>query len=241
MNQDKSFHLYLLIGQSNMAGRGEVESQDREIHPRVFTLDKTDEWVPAADPIHFDGKRAAVGPGLTFGRAMADDNSSIRIGLIPSAVGASIISAWKHGSHWKDKANIYDNAIRRARIAMKNGVLKGILWHQGEGDSNETDAELYKDRLSALVGAVRTDLGAPDVPFIVGTLCDTVAENRFGADTVNETLRSISQRVKHTACADAAGLKPKDDNVHFNAESARELGRRYAKAMIRLLITDKGE
>ena len=69
MNQ---LHLYLLISQSNMAGRGEIGAQDTDIHPRVFALDRTNQWTPAADPIHFDKPIAAVDPGLCFGKTMAD-------------------------------------------------------------------------------------------------------------------------------------------------------------------------
>jgi len=101
MTQDPHFHLYLLIGQSNMAGRGEVGPQDREIHPRVLALSKEGEWVPAIDPIHFDKPIAGVGPGRTFGKTMAAHDPSVRIGLIPCAVGGSPISTWQHSGFWE--------------------------------------------------------------------------------------------------------------------------------------------
>jgi len=236
MGQDETFHLYLLIGQSNMAGRGEVESQDKELYPRVFTLDKAGEWAPAVEPIHFDKPSVAgVGPGLTFGKIMADHNPSVRIGLIPCAAGGSTITVWKSGGYWEQtKSKPYDDAIERTKAAMKHGVLKGILWHQGESDSNGDDAELYEDRLVALIDVLRTDLGTPDVPFVVATLGDYFIENHPEGKIVNEALRRIPQRVKHTACVDATGLEHKGDNVHFNSSAARELGRRYAEAMLRL-------
>lgn len=236
MEQERDFHLYLLIGQSNMAGRGQVEPQDREIHPRVFMLDKAGKWAPAADPLHFDKPIAGVGPGLAFGRIMADRDSSIRVGLIPCAAGGSPISVWKHGGFWEQtNSKPYDDAIERTRIAIKDGVLKGILWHQGESDSNEKDAELYEDRLVELINTLRKELKAPDVPFIAATLGDFVVEGNPHARVVNEALRRIPQQVKNAACVDSSGLEHKGDNVHFSAESARELGRRYSKAMIRLL------
>ena len=235
MEQDRDFHLYLLIGQSNMAGRGEIESQDKEAHPRVFTLDEAGNWVPAADPIHFDKPIAGVGPGLTFGKTMADHDPSIRVGLIPCAAGGSPITVWKSGSRWEQtNSKPYDDAIERTRIAMKHGTLKGILWHQGESDSNESNAELYEDRLVKLIDTLRMDLGVPDVPFIAGTLGDFVVENHPEANIVNKAIRRIPQRVEHTACVDSKSMEHKGDNVHFSAESARELGRRYAEAMIRL-------
>ena len=235
MEQDKSFHLYLLIGQSNMAGRGEVEAQDKEIHPRVLALDKACKWVPAADPIHFDKPIAGVGPGLTFGKIMADHDPSIRIGLIPCAAGGSPITVWKRDGYWaQTDSTPYDDAIARTQVAMKDGVLKGILWHQGESDSNENDAELYEDRLATLIDVLRMDLDAPDVPFIAATLGDYLVEERPEGRIVNRALRQIPRRVKHAGCVDSKGLGHKGDHVHFSAEAARELGRRYAEAMIRL-------
>jgi hypothetical protein len=237
MGQDKDFHLYLLMGQSNMAGRGKVGPQDEEVHPRVFALDKADKWTPAADPIHFDKPVAGVGPGLTFGKTMAHHDPSIRVGLIPCAAGGSPISVWKHGGYWEQtKSKPYDDAIERTGIAVEHGVLKGILWHQGESDSNDKDAELYEDRLAVLINTLRTELGVSDVPFIVATLGDFIVESRPIARIVNKALRQISRRVKHAACVDSTGLEHKGDNVHFSADAERELGRRYAEAMIRLQL-----
>jgi len=243
MGQDKNFHLYLLIGQSNMAGRGEVEPQDKEVHPRVFALDKEGKWTPAIDPIHFDKPSiAGVGPGVTFGRIMADHNPSIRIGLIPRAAGGSPITVWKQGEDWGQTDNKpYDDAIERTKLAMKDGVLKGILWHQGESDSGENDAKLYEERLAALIETLRADLDAPDVPFIGATLGDYFIENHPAGKIVNDALRRIPQYVKNTACVDSTGLEHKGDNVHFNSSSERELGRRYAEAMLQLHNAESNE
>jgi hypothetical protein len=125
---------------------------------------------------------------------------------------------------------------------MKDGVLKGVLWHQGEGDSNEDNAELYEDRLVALIDTLRAELDVPEAPFIVGTLGDFIHPEPVNGETkrvypsqiVNEALRHISQRVKYAACVESTGLVPMGDNVHFSSASARELGRRYAEAMIEL-------
>jgi len=93
MTVDTRFCLYLLIGQSNMAGRGEVEPEDRVAHPRVLALDRENRWAPAVEPIHFDKPIAGVGPGRAFGVAMAERDPSVRIGLIPCAAGGSPIAA----------------------------------------------------------------------------------------------------------------------------------------------------
>ena len=92
---DPQFHLYLLIGQSNMAGRGPVDAESKVAHPRVLMLNKNREWVSATDPLHFDKAVAGVGPGLAFGKQMAEANPRVRIGLIPCAVGGTPISAWR--------------------------------------------------------------------------------------------------------------------------------------------------
>jgi len=117
---------------------------------------------------------------------------------------------------------------------MRDGVLKGILWHQGEGDSNEVDAERYEERLIALIRSLRADLGVPDVPFVCATLGDFVVARNPWARIVNQALERLPDRVERTACVDAGGLKHKGDELHFDAASARELGKRYARAMVRL-------
>ena len=86
---------------------------------------------------------------MTFGKTIADQNPSIRVGLIPAAAGGSPISVWQRGGYWEQtRSKPYDDAIARAKIAMRDGVLKGILWHQGESDSNETVASAYEQRLA---------------------------------------------------------------------------------------------
>ncbi len=87
-------HLFLLIGQSNMAGRGIVEVQDKTSHSRVLMLSKENKWVHAVDPMHFDKPVAGVGLGKTFGEVVADATQGVTIGLVPCAVGGSPIDSW---------------------------------------------------------------------------------------------------------------------------------------------------
>ena len=90
-------HLFLLVGQSNMAGRGKVEPQDTVPIPRVLMLDRQRTWVPAVDPMHFDKPVAGVGLGRSFAARIADAHADVTIGLIPAAVGGSPIDAWQPG------------------------------------------------------------------------------------------------------------------------------------------------
>jgi hypothetical protein len=226
-------HLYLLIGQSNMAGRGKVEAEDRKAHPRVLVLNKEDEWVPAVDPLHFDKSIAGVGPGLAFGKAMADASKDTTIGLIPCAAGGSPISVWKKDGYWSQtRSKPYDETLRRVAVARKRGVLKGILWHQGESDSTEKDAKLYADRLADLMTRLRRDLEAPDMPILVGGLSEPLRNKNEHARLVDQALRDVARKDTRSAYVDSDKLTLMADNTHFDAASAREFGRRYAKAIL---------
>jgi len=226
------FHLYLLIGQSNMAGRGRIATEDLSINPRVLTLDERNRWVVALDPIHFDKPIAGVGLGTTFGKAMATRHPDAVIGLIPCAVGGSSMMQRRKGApptgHW---GHLYDNAVDRARIALRDGVLKGILWHQGEADVAPAKVAGYRASLTALVTALRRDLAAGDVPFVAGELGVWDAEKHAARRAFNENLRGLPGWFGRGAAVRADGLGHNGDGTHFSSEALRELGHRYAEAM----------
>jgi hypothetical protein len=227
------FHLYVLAGQSNMASRGAVETVDKTPHPRVWMLNKANQWVPATEPMHFDKPEVVgVGPGLAFGKQMAALDSTVFIGLIPTAVGGSAIDSWTPGGfHDQTKNYPYDEAIKRVQLAQKNGTLRGILWHQGESDSKPEGVATYQQKLTQLIARFRQAFSSPTVPVVVGTLGDFyVAKNPAGAQ-INAILRDLPKDESRVACAEATGLTDKGDQTHFDAPSARELGRRYAEAM----------
>src|SRR5437868_6426054 len=116
------FHLFLLVGQSNMAGRGVVEEQDKVVNPRVLMLNKEGQWVPAVDPLHFDKPTVGVGLGKTFGQIIAEANPGVTIGLIPCAVGGSPIDAWKPGVFYPPtKSYPWDDMVKRVELALPKG------------------------------------------------------------------------------------------------------------------------
>lgn len=232
----ENFHLYLLVGQSNMAGRGVVEDQDKKMNPKVFMLNKSQKWVPAVDPMHFDKSSAGVGLGKTFGNLISEANPDIVVGLIPCAVGGSPIDSWRPGQFYEPtKSHPWDDAIQRSKVALKDGTLKGILWHQGESDANEKLAASYEGKLHDLIDRFRKELNAPQVPFIAGQI-GKFPDQPWGKwqEVVNKAHMDLPQKVKLVGFVNADGLKHKGDKVHFDSESYRELGRRYAKAYFEL-------
>lgn len=238
----ENFHLFLLAGQSNMAGRGDVAEQDTIPHARVLTLSKEGEWAPAVDPIHFDKKVAGVGLGRSFGLALAECDESITIGLIPCAAGGSPISVWQPGKTWRQtKSKPYDDAIARTKRAMQDGVLKGILWHQGESDSNEKSAPKYEANLTDLIERFRKDLGAPDAAFIIGQLGQFPQKpwNEFRA-MVDQAHQSAARNAQPAGFVSSDNLTCRSDNTHFDAKSLREFGQRYADVYLRIVQRDGG-
>jgi hypothetical protein len=231
-----NFHLFLLAGQSNMAGRGDVEAEDKKPHPCVLMLAKDGTWQPAVDPIHYDKTVAGVGPGKTFGAILADYDTNITIGLIPAACGGSPISTWKPGA-WFDQtaSHPYDDAIDRARLAMKQGTLKAILWHQGESDCHDGLAPVYKTNLEQVIIRFRKDLGNPDLPVIIGQLGQFAgAPWTDYTRMVNDAHIAVAKELKNVEFVSAEGLTSRPDNLHFDSRSQREFGKRYAAAYLKL-------
>jgi hypothetical protein len=231
-----SLQLFLLVGQSNMAGRGKIEPQDIVPIPRVLMFDRQRTWVPAVDPMHFDKPIAGVGLGRAFAARIAEARSDATIGLIPAAVGGSPIDAWQPGAYYEPtRSHPWDDAIARARAAQGSGTLQAILWHQGESDATPELAPGYETKLHDLIARIRTALDAPDVPFIVGQLGQYPDvpwdEPRR---TVDAAHRSLPGKVRHTAYVSSQGLVHGGDRVHFDSASLRELGRRYAETYLSL-------
>jgi hypothetical protein len=215
-------HVFLLIGQSNMAGRGPVGPEDRTIDPRVFTLTPDRQWRPAADPLAFDKPAlAGVGPGLAFAKAVARAHPDWIVGLVPAAFGGSSLDEWKPGGR------LYTDALTRTRVALAGGgQLAAILWHQGESDTKPELAATYVERFRLFAASLRRDLNAPEVPIIAGEIGRFVA----GGEAINRQLGLLPSAVPHCRLVSSEGLTDKGDHLHFDSSSARELGRRYAAA-----------
>ncbi|MFM7315492.1 MAG: sialate O-acetylesterase [bacterium] len=237
--EKSKFHLYLLAGQSNMAGRGKLTEADRKPVDSVFMLNKEGQWVPAVDPLHFDKPAAGVGLGRTFAaemlKSLPDD---VSIGLIPAAAGGSAIDSWTPGGyHDQTKSHPWDDAVKRTRIALQAGTLNGILWHQGESDGNAKLSTTYEAKLHDLIGRFRREFQSPNLPVVVGQL-GQFADNPPPDENrrrVMNVIQATPGKVPNTAFVDSDGLGHNGDKVHFNADAYRELGRRYAEALKKLV------
>ena len=232
--KEKPMDLYLLIGQSNMAGRGPLtEAYEQIRNENVWMLDKENNWVPAKHPLHFDKPKAAgVGPGLSFGIAMAKKNKKHTIGLIPCAVGGTSIDVWQPGGF--DKAtntHPYDDMLLRLNEAMKSGTLKGVIWLQGESDSSPEKAAAYLSKLETLIQRLRSVANNPSLPFVAGEL----GQYRQEYQNINKELARLPVQVANTAIATSEKLTDKGDQTHFDSKSATEYGKRFAKKMKALL------
>lgn len=230
---DSNFYLYLLAGQSNMAGRGIISDEYKaEGNANVYMLDKNNEWVLAKHPLHFDKpKVAGVGPGLAFGIKMAEANPGKKIGLVPCAVGGTSINKWKLSAYDSaTKTHPYDDAMKRIEIAMQRGVFKGIIWHQGESDSSPEKADTYLPKLITLIKQFRDKIQNNKLPFVAGEL----GTYKSVYSNINHAIAQLPQQVSFTAIASSNGLTSNADTIHFNAASAEELGKRYAEKMKQL-------
>lgn len=235
----KDLHLFILAGQSNMAGRGNVRDlTPAEAAPdaRILALNTQLEWQPAVDPLHWDKVGAGVGPGKFFAKLVAAKTPGVTIGLVPTACGGSPISVWQPGKYFdQTKSRPYDDALVRARRALQDGTLKAILWHQGESDANPQNAPRYEQRLIELIARFRADLGAPDLPFILGQLGQFPGKpwNAHQIE-VDRAHQSVAATVKNVRYVSSETLGSIGDNLHFNTAAHRIFGQRYADAYLAL-------
>ncbi|HEY5551357.1 MAG TPA: sialate O-acetylesterase [Opitutaceae bacterium] len=236
-----AFHIFLLAGQSNMAGRGDVGPQDTAPIPRVLALGKDAEWRAAVDPIHLDKPVAGVGLARSFAVAYLDDHPGVTVGFVPAACGGSPIAMWTPGAYFEQTdSHPYDDAIARTRVALERGTLKGILWHQGESDCHPGLSEVYADALADLIARFRSEFDAGDVPFVVGQL-GRFEGAPWGEHTkeVDAAHRAIAASTPRAAFVSSEGLTSKPDNIHFNSASLHEFGLCYYTAFRKLEKTSQ--
>ncbi|WP_334319421.1 sialate O-acetylesterase [Termitidicoccus mucosus] len=224
------FHIYLLMGQSNMAGRDRRTLDAQSDDPRILALHADGRWLVARDPLHPQRGRTlpGIGLGIPFAREMLKTaDPKITIGLVPCAVGGSSLRRWIKGAEY------YEQTVSRARLAAQAGLIKGVLWHQGESDTTSREnAGTYETRLARMLQDLRNDLGRPDLPIMVGQIGEFLLPEKYPfADTVRGAIRRIPDIVPRVGFADSAGLGDLGDKLHFSADAQQQMGARFAKAM----------
>jgi len=231
------FQIFILAGQSNMAGRGKVDEESKQAQPRVFALNKESQWQPAVDPLHWDKTSAGTGIGKPFGEIIAARFPGISVGLVPTACGGSPISTWAPGQSFaQTKSNPWDDCIARTQRAMQDGTVKAILWHQGESDSNPQAAGEHEKKLEDLITRFRTELNAPELPFIIGQLGRFPAKpwdaNREAVDAAHQ---AVAKKMKNVRFVPAEGMNSVGDNLHFDTPSLRAFAKGYADAYLQIV------
>ena len=238
------FDVFLLIGQSNMAGRGTMLPEDRtETLENVWLLNEEGEAVEAHNPLNqYSTVRKGlsmqqINPGYSFSKKIAKETGR-KVLLVVNALGGSSIGMWeKTAGYITDeqsigygKLKLYDEAVRRTKQAMEMGELKAILWHQGEANSSNPDS--YKPVLTKFVSDLRTDLGTPDVPFICGEL----AYWRSSSAGFNEMIRTVSSFVPNSdwVSAEDAGMLKDETDPHFSRDGQILIGERYADKVLQM-------
>ncbi len=249
--KDQALDLFLLVGQSNMKGRGEI-NMEPTTNTKLFFLHPTKlQWFIARDPLHalgtpdkIDGSdNSGTGPGMSFATALLEQKDQGPVGLIPAAKGGVPISSYApDGKLYKLSLTMLKQAREQSPTPTK---LKAILWLQGESDSmNKAQLEAYEAQLLDLVDRYRRDLKQPELPFIACTIGSFIAESskakRFKhTRDINEILLRLPTKRKHTACVDARDLKGHiGDSLHYNTESQIEIGKRFAKVYRTLIAED---
>ncbi len=218
--------IYLLIGQSNMAGRADVPGDAEAVLDRCYLLNDKDEWEPAKNPLNRYSTIAKgetsqkLGPGYSFARKMLEQNKSIRIGLVVNACEQTTID------QWVDKSDNIKEARRRTKIAAKSGTIKGVLWQQGEDDKAAPEA--YLAQLKSIIGDIRSKFDDPNLPFVAGQIKD--------GEAINDVIAKLPEEVHATGVVSSKGLTT-TDKWHFNTESQLLLGERFAEQMIKLQQT----
>lgn len=230
---DSGMDLYLLIGQSNMAGRAEIGPAERDSLKNVYLFTGTG-WEPAANPLNrYSTVRKALkmqklGPGYGFARKL-EACTGRKIGLIVNARGGTSIAWWAKGYTGPNDFDLYEQAVAQAKKALRSGHLKGIIWHQGENDQRHPAT--YMAQLKILVENLRRDLGVRAF-FVAGE----IGAWRQSSAAMNRVLGTVPQQIPDAACATTEGLTPlKGDttNPHFDTRSQIVLGERYADQVLK--------
>ena len=254
---DPNFHIYIAFGQSNMEGNATSEAQDKVAKDRFKLMPTTDcsnpsrkqgSWAPAISPMA--RCNTALSPAGQFGYTLVDSlPSNIKVGMVVVALGGVGIqgfdldtyqsyfasaASWLQGYAREYGGNPYARIISAAKEAQKSGVIKGVLLHQGE--SNNGDQQ-WPSKVKKIYDRMLADLGlqSKNVPLLAGELA--YSDQGGICYGHNSIIAKLPQTVPTSHVISAKGLPQKGDGFHFTAPATRELGKRYAQTMLKILRT----
>ena len=254
-SQDTNFFIFLCFGQSNMEGAGRIEEQDKTVDQRFQVLEavncsnrnrKMGQWYAAVPPLC----RCFTGlcPADYFGRTMvANLPENIRVGVVNVSVAGCKIElfdkenyqryatnapSWMKNMIKEYSGNPYAHLVEMAKLAQKDGVIKGILLHQGESNTNDKQ---WPAKLKAIYDTLLRDLDIkPDsVPLLAGELVN--ADQKGACASMNSIIARLPQTIPNSHVISSAGCTARPDHLHFDAAGYREFGKRYAAKMLALL------
>ena len=217
-------HSFLLIGQSNMAGRGFIDEVEpiKSSHIKVL---RNGRWQKMYIPVNNDRSFAGINLAESFALRYYEEKG-VDVGLIPCADGGTSLD------HWQVGGLLFDHAVYECKLAQRTSTVAGILWHQGEADCPPDRYPLYQQKLNVILDELQRQLGLYDIPILLGGLGDflancTLNENLKNYVKVNDALKAVANERKMTGFVSAEGLKSNPDNLHFCAQALREFGNRY--------------
>ena len=252
---DPKFLIFLCFGQSNMEGGAKMEDMDRVPNKRFQVMADFDNpsrewtkgnWYDAVPPL----TRRIRGLTLVdyFGKTMvANLPDGYRVGVIKVAVpGAKIelfdkekcqeylstAEDWKKNIAKEYGGSPYDYLVELAKLAQKDGVIKGILLHQGESNTNDQE---WPNKVKKIYGDLMQDLSLSpaEVTLLAGEVVN--ADQNGATASVNEIIKRLPETLPNSSVISSAGIPCNSDRLHFTSQGLRELGRRYAVKMLNVM------
>jgi len=241
MPKKENLWIYLMAGQSNMEGQGVVGPLDTIPNPRILTMNKKGDWIVAKEPLglHNTG-HAGMDCGYSFAQNMlASVPDSITIAVIQTALGGSSVEQWLNDSEYRGM-NLWSNMKYKIADGLKSGTFKGMIWHQGETDAKKEKLPHYKGKLNELFDRIRTETNNTNMPVVTGELGKFNSHRPLWI-ALNNILKEMDKEsdiISHILTYD---LDDYGDEVHFNTDAQRMMGKRYAVKMLEMQGYGKGD
>lgn len=229
-------HSILIIGQSNMGGRGYPTEVEPIVSDKIKVL-RNGRWQNMYTPVNPDRAFSGVNLAESFAKRYSDEKG-VTVGIIPCADGGTSMDQWQVGGL------LFDHAVYQCRLASRTSNIVAVLWHQGESDCSVERYTTYEGKLCTMISELKRQAGLGDIPVLLGGLGDFLAVCKYGENLVNygrvnEALLRAAGRISRCGFVSAVGLTANPDNLHFNAKSLREFGDRYYEVFLTLEDRDR--